>query len=442
MLMAVIFLRKNVTKPLDRLNEDNLFTMANGINTRKNGGKMAGILGLGRHEDADKTVLTEKEIVTKVIDYVTAKENVTRFNLCERGEITREQYGDEIKRYIYDNYDVDDDVAESVYKQFCSFIWGYYIIEPLINDPAVSDIRIVDPDHIYTKKKGIRCREDIRFADNKDYERFIERCILRCHINLGTNNSIAKWTDKSSDDWILRFDAITKMLSGNGYTNIHIRKHPKKKKTMDVLTSPGENLLTKDMYRCIKKLQEEGGSFLVCGDNSAGKTTLLNGMIEEIPMQYSIFCAQEADELFSLKEREFCSYHVVEARGESKISYSLKDLGQAGLTMDTDVYMLGEIKGDEASEMLRAVHTGAIAYMSTHSHSIPDAYMRLYDYIKRTMNYSMQEIMYMLRYVRYGIYVDKYRVKDIAEAVWNDEKKELEYRYIYKDGKRCEDGLY
>lgn len=404
---------------------------------------MAGILGLGRREEdavKQENELTETDIVNKVIDYAV-KENVTQFNLCERGEISREQYGDDIKQYIYKNYDVDADAVERVYQQFGSFIWGYYILEPLIDDPQVSDIRIVDSSHIYIKKKGIRYPAEIKFADDKDYERFIERCILRNHINLGANNSIAIWTDKSSDDWILRFEAITKMLAANAYTTIHIRKHPKKKKTMDILTSPGENLLTEDMSVFIKECQERGESFLVCGNNGGGKTTLLNAMIENIPMQYSIFCAQESDELFSLKEREFCAYHVIEAKGESKISYSLKNLAQAGLTMDTDVYMLGEIKGDEAAEMLRAVHTGAISYASTHSHSIPDAYVRLFDYIRRITNYSMQEIMYMLRYIKYGIYVHRYRVMDIAEAVWNEEKKELEYRYIFKDGKRCDDGL-
>lgn len=374
--------------------------------------------------------LSETDIVKRVVDYVTSGFNVARFNMCERGEISRETFADEIKTYIKNNYYVSKAQVESIYEQFARFVWSYYIIDGLIADPDISDIRITDASHVYIKKRGVRSLSGVRFESADDYERFIERVALKNKVNMANNNAINIFTDKSQKDWILRFNLSTKFVLSAQAPMLHIRKHARKKKLFPRLVA--EEMLSEELADTLRRKIEAGESFLVCGAGSAGKTTLMNAMLEIIPMSFSIFCVQESEELFSMQPREFCAYHIVENRGEGKLRYSLEDISRNGLLVDSDVYMIGEIKGGEAKDFLYAVHTGAICYASIHANSPRDAYFRLVDYVKRSSSHSTDEIMFMLRSLKNCIFMKKYKIQTIAEVGWSEEQKELTFHTIYE----------
>lgn len=374
--------------------------------------------------------LSETDIVKRVVDYVTSGFNVARFNMCERGEISRETFADEIKTYIKNNYYVSKAQVESIYEQFARFVWSYYIIDGLIADPDISDIRITDASHVYIKKRGVRSLSGVRFESADDYERFIERVALKNKVNMANNNAINIFTDKSQKDWILRFNLSTKFVLSAQAPMLHIRKHARKKKLFPRLVA--EEMLSEELADILRSKIEAGESFLVCGAGSAGKTTLMNAMLEIIPMSFSIFCVQESEELFSMQPREFCAYHIVENRGEGKLRYSLEDISRNGLLVDSDVYMIGEIKGGEAKDFLYAVHTGAICYASIHANSPRDAYFRLVDYVKRSSSHSTDEIMFMLRSLKNCIFMKKYKIQTIAEVGWSEEQKKLTFDTIYE----------
>lgn len=374
--------------------------------------------------------LSETDIVKRVVDYVTSGFNVARFNMCERGEVSRETFADEIKTYIKNNYYVSKAQVESIYEQFARFVWSYYIIDGLIADPDISDIRITDASHVYIKKRGVRSLSGVRFESADDYERFIERVALKNKVNMANNNAINIFTDKSQKDWILRFNLSTKFVLSAQAPMLHIRKHARKKKLFPRLVA--EAMLSEELADTLRRKIEAGESFLVCGAGSAGKTTLMNAMLEIIPMSFSIFCVQESEELFSMQPREFCAYHIVENRGEGKLRYSLEDISRNGLLVDSDVYMIGEIKGGEAKDFLYAVHTGAICYASIHANSPRDAYFRLVDYVKRSSSHSTDEIMFMLRSLKNCIFMKKYKIQTIAEVGWSEEQKELIFDTIYE----------
>lgn len=381
-----------------------------------------------------ESFMSEQKITDKVIEYITSGNNVARLNMVERGELDKEQFANEVRAYIRGEFSLGDEgTVERIYEGFSSFIWGYYIIDSLIDDPDISDIIIYSADMIYYKKLGVRYKADIRFRDSRDYERFVERCSLRNQVSLSMNNSTQKWTDTSNEKYILRFTAITKMLASNKATTLHMRKHPKIKKTMDILISEG--MLTKEMAEVIRRKQEAGESFLICGKNASGKTTFMNVAIENIPDQYSIFCIQEAEELFSSRKRNWGAYHIIEGKGEDKISYSLGDMVTMAQTMDADVIMLGEIKGAEARQFLAAAHTGAICYASTHAESAEDAAIRLCDYVRRTSDMTNEEILYMLKSLKNILFFKRYKICEMVECSWSAGKKCLDYKYLYKDGK-------
>ena len=358
--------------------------------------------------------LSETDIVKRVVDYVTSGFNVARFNMCERGEISRETFADEIKTYIKNNYYVSKAQVESIYEQFARFVWSYYIIDGLIADPDISDIRITDASHVYIKKRGVRSLSGVRFESADDYERFIERVALKNKVNMANNNAINIFTDKSQKDWILRFNLSTKFVLSAQAPMLHIRKHARKKKLFPRLVA--EAMLSEELADTLRRKIEAGESFLVCGAGSAGKTTLMNAMLEIIPMSFSIFCVQESEELFSMQPREFCAYHIVENRGEGKLRYSLEDISRNGLLVDSDVYMIGEIKGGEAKDFLYAVHTGAICYASIHANSPRDAYFRLVELFMDDDNLLKDMCGNIERNKKMGIYDGAYKVVELAMA--------------------------
>ena len=200
--------------------------------------------------------LSETDIVKRVVDYVTSGFNVARFNMCERGEISRETFADEIKTYIKNNYYVSKAQVESIYEQFARFVWSYYIIDGLIADPDISDIRITDASHVYIKKRGVRSLSGVRFESADDYERFIERVALKNKVNMANNNAINIFTDKSQKDWILRFNLSTKFVLSAQAPMLHIRKHARKKKLFPRLVA--EAMLSEELADTLRRKIEAG----------------------------------------------------------------------------------------------------------------------------------------------------------------------------------------
>ena len=379
----------------------------------------------------NKEDLSEREIVDKLIDYMSTPEKVALVNCVERGELSKEAFQEQVLRWLNTTYELDEDTASWIYETYTKFLWGYYIIDELIEDPDISDIRLLGPDSVFYKKKGVRYLSDIRFKDDHDYERFIQRIIIKNKISADKQNAIQPFVDKSNPAWRMRFNLSTGYVMASGLPHVHIRKHSTHKKTFDDLVCEG--LLTAELVDIIEKKLVVGESFLLVGASGSGKTTVLNGMIEKIPKEKAIFCVQESEELFTGENREFCSYVIHEAKGEGRVNYSLGVIATNGLLVDTDVYMIGEIKGSEARDFFTAVYTGAQCLGTLHANSARDAFRRIADLIKRTTDYSTSEIEYMLRSLKNVVFFnkEKYQLEEFVEAVWNEEKGELEYKTIF-----------
>lgn len=379
----------------------------------------------------NKEDLSEQEIVDQLINYMSTPDKVAMVNRVERGELSKEAFQEQVLNWLGTNYDLDEDTAAWIYETYAKFLWGYYRIDELIEDKDISDIRLLGPDSVFYKKKGQRYLSDIHFSDKHDYDRFIERIIIKNKINAGTQNAIQPFIDKSNPDWRMRFNLSTGYVMASGNAMVHIRKHSTVKRLFPDLI--GDGLLTPEVVEIIERKIAAGESFLLCGPSGSGKTTVLNAMIEKIPRSKAIFCVQESEELFTNENREFCSYIIRVAKGEGKVNYSLDVIATNGLLVDTDVYMIGEIKGSEARDFFTAAYTGAQCMGTLHANSARDAFKRLADLIKRTTDYTTSEIEYMLRTLKNVVFFnkEKYQLEEFVEAVWNEEKNELEYRTIF-----------
>ena len=284
-----------------------------------------------KREDRNSEENFLKKSVNEVIAYVTSVEQVAKLNGVEQGRVPKELYLEEIRRYIKNKY--KKDVQEAVFNGVESFLWGYYIIDELIEDVDISDVKIISYNQIYFKKNGKRYRSDICFYDKKDFERFIERISIRNLVNKSNQNAMREFSDTSHPNWRMRFTLSTPYITNSKGYYLHIRKHPAQKKTIEKLI--GEGMLDKRQADYLINKFESGESILFCGKGGSGKTTLLNALMEYVGDK-SIYCIQKSDELFMEKDAEFMSYHLVENKGEGKISYSLADIAPYGLTSDIE----------------------------------------------------------------------------------------------------------
>lgn len=367
------------------------------------------------------------EIVDEVIDYFTIADPI-KLNMLERGKITKDIFLDDVKKYIK-TIERSPEKREKILKSFASFVWSYDILDELIEDDEVSDIKIYTWDHIRVKRLGKRSTSTLKFRNQSHYSKFVEHVALKNKVSISDQNAAQNFTDKeSSPDAILRFNITTGFINSNGKSVMAIRKIPKHKYTRQQLIDFG--FFTPEIADYLEERVKVGDGMLFCGKGASGKTTCMNYLIDKVPEDRSGLVIQENEELFS-NHPDMAFEHTVINRGEGKIEYNLGDLARNGLLTDIDYFIIGEIKGGEALYLLNAVYTGAKGWASVHGASAKEAMKKLVDYVKYNSDYTQEEAMQMLVHLDTVIFMEDFSVKEIAEVTGYDEAKgDLTYKMI------------
>jgi pilus assembly protein CpaF len=124
--------------------------------------------------------------------------------------------------------------------------------------------------------------------------------------------------------------------------------------------------------------------------------------------------------------------HIAVRRGDKKIHYSLKELVINGLLTDIDHIIIGEIKGEEALHFITAALTGCHGVTTIHSIDAGGAMDKLADYCKWASDYSREEIFKMLSCVKTIVYVEDFKITQVAENLgWDETAKENRIRVVY-----------
>ena len=169
----------------------------------------------------------------------------------------------------------------------------------------------------------------------------------------------------------------------------------------------------------------------ILGPSGSGKTTLLNALKETLPDDMAVLVTQQADELTTMYHPDMMFLHSLPGTSESKVNYDLKQISIAGLTMDVDFFIIGEIKGAEALYLLNAACTGQICAATIHATSADKAADKLADYAMYDSRYTRDELMLMLDCFQTFVFMEHFRVKQIyACKGWNEQRKNLEYEKL------------
>lgn len=361
-------------------------------------------------------------IINSTIKYFTIGVEKGIYLKLNSGDIDIQSYLSEVRNYLQRMYsDLTQRDIALILKRVKSAATGFYILDDLINDCRISDIKIVSPDKIRVKVEGQRMTSNLRFMDTADYYRFLDGIMLR--YQLDDDAEIHLFTDtESNDKYILRNNIV---LSGitSGYPTYHIRKIPKQKYSIEDLISFG--VLDKTVANYLIWAAREARGIVFTGKGSSGKTTIMNTLLEYTSSNAAGLVIQESEELFSNKP-EMTFQHIIPG-------YDLKELAKNGLLMDVEYFIIGEVKGEEAMYFINACDTGNKAWCSVHSPSSVEAINKLADYVMYASKYSHSEALYMLKELQVIVFLKNFKVAEISEVIgWDYEKKELLYRTVFK----------
>ncbi len=271
-----------------------------------------------------------------------------------------------------------------VVKAVIDEIIGYGPLEPLLEDETVSDILVNTYKYVYVERQSRLERESIRFKDNNHLGEIINRIVGDVNRRIDRSSPMVdarldRETDRA-DGGVqrVRVNAIVEPLAIEGPT-LSIRKFPEEHMTLQKLIA---NLtLTEDIAELLIGVCKAKLNVLISGGTGSGKTTLLNALSEYIPSRERIITIEDTAELHLLQD------HVIrlETRppdpnspDENKGEITQRDLVKNSLRMRPDRIILGEVRGNEALDMLQAMNTGHEGSLTTiHANSGRDALTRL-----------------------------------------------------------------
>ena len=255
---------------------------------------------------------------------------------------------------------------EDVYAE----IRGFGPIEPLLQDPTISEVMVNGPKSVYVEQKGKLRKTEVKFDDDEHVMRIIDRIVapLGRHIDESSPMVDARLPDGS------RVNAIIPPLSLVGPT-ITIRKFSKTPFTVDDLIRFGS--LTPEIAEFLKACVRAQMNIIVSGGTGSGKTTLLNVLSSFIPNDERIVTIEDAAEL-QLRQEHVVRLESRPANIEGKGAVKIRDLVINALRMRPDRIVVGECRGAEALDMLQAMNTGHDGSLTTgHANSPRDILSRL-----------------------------------------------------------------
>lgn len=363
-----------------------------------------------------------------VDDYLTQKQ--MSLMQMRRGTMSREEFLQEARDHIRRRHLAEDDSdSEQILDAFEQYIFGYSKLSPLIDDKSISDIRVISHDNIRIKRCGQRMDAGIAFADGKEYRQFVDYIAAKNQVNISNLNAIQRFTDTDSHpDFILRFTLSMPLVNTYSEPYLCIRKVPRSFPQIRELVE--KQMMNEDTAKLLVQRFRQG-STIICGGNSSGKTTLLNALKETLPDDMAVLVTQQADELTTLCHPDMMFLHSLPGTGESQVNYDLKHISIAGLTMDVDFFIIGEIKGAEALYLLNAACTGQLCAATIHASSADKAADKLVDYAMYESRYTRDELMRMMDCFQTFIFMEHFRVKQVFVCKgWNEQRRSLMYERI------------
>jgi pilus assembly protein CpaF len=243
-------------------------------------------------------------------------------------------------------------------------------LEPLLADDSIADIMINGPNQVYVERKGKLELSDVKFTDNQHLLNIATRIVSRIGRRIDESSPLcdARLEDGS------RVNIIIPPLAIDG-PSISIRKFSKKSITLDTMLKGGT--ISQQMATVLKIAGRCRLNIVISGGTGSGKTTTLNAMSQMIDPGERVVTIEDAAEL-QLQQPHVVRLETRPPNLEGDGEITMRDLVKNALRMRPDRIIMGEVRGQEAFDMLQAMNTGHDGSLCTlHANRPRETLMRL-----------------------------------------------------------------
>ena len=259
-----------------------------------------------------------------------------------------------------------DELGASVFDEMV----GLGPIEPLLKDDSIADILINGPFQVYVERRGELEVAPVRFRDNDHLLRIVNRIVAAVGRRIDESSPMvdARLPDGS------RVNAAIAPIAIDGAA-VSIRKFSKKPYNLERLVEFGAMPapVAEFLYGAVRARV----STVISGGTGSGKTTLLNALSAAIRLKERLITIEDAAEL-QLQQPHVVRMETRPPNIEGKGEIRQRELVKNALRMRPDRVILGEVRGEEAFDMLQAMNTGHDGSMSTiHANTTRDALIRI-----------------------------------------------------------------
>ncbi|MGA7830109.1 MAG: CpaF family protein [Terracidiphilus sp.] len=262
------------------------------------------------------------------------------------------------------------DEQEKIQADLLDEVFGLGPLEPLLRDGKISDILVNDKDHVFIEKGGLLQRVDTTFRDDRHLLQIIDRIVSRVGRRVDESSPMvdARLPDGS------RVNAIIPPLALDG-PSLSIRRFGTGPLAANQLVQLKS--VSAEMMEVLSSAVKARISILIAGGTGAGKTTFLNILSQYIPRNERVVTIEDAAEL-RLAQENIVRLETRPPNIEGLGAIKQRQLLINCLRMRPDRIIMGEVRGEEAFDMLQAMNTGHEGSMTTvHANTPRDAVSRL-----------------------------------------------------------------
>lgn len=272
--------------------------------------------------------------------------------------------------YEKSHLQLPNELRDKLFREVINELLGYGPIQPLLDDPGISEVMVNGFKQVYIERDGKVVRTDINFENNDHVLRLIHRIIAPLGRRIDEDHPTvdARLPDGS------RVNAVIPPVAIDGPA-LTIRKFGKERPNIDQLIKFGS--LTQSMAEFLHACVVARLNIVISGGTGSGKTTLLNALSIFIPEEDRIVTIEDAAEL-RLQQEHIVRLETKPSKADGSGAVTIRDLVRNSLRMRPERIIVGEVRGGEALDMLQAMNTGHDGSLTTlHANTPRDAISRL-----------------------------------------------------------------
>jgi pilus assembly protein CpaF len=376
--------------------------------------------------------LAQKHLITKT-DFLKVKDSLSDDQVCV--------YVQKAIDFVCQQNEIFLTAEEenTLIRQFVSSVISLGPIRPLMEDKTISEIMINGPQKIYVQREGKIELSNVKFQDSKELLYTIQKMLAGSSSGRRVDES-SPYVDFSLPDGS-RVNVILPPVSLVGPV-VTIRKFSSEIETVDDLINLG--MLNQEIANFLVAAIPARLNIIFSGATGTGKTTTLNVLSRYIPERERIVTIEDTAEL-RLKQKHVVSLQSKVANVEGKGIISIGDLFVNSLRMRPDRIIIGEVRGNEALDLIQSIssgHSGSLAIV--HGDSPKDCYNRLVTMLLATgIPLNVDEIRRQIAsaidlIVHTELFIDGKRrithVTDVSSVIQNNEIQLNDLFYFKEEG--------